>query len=960
MTLISIYLVPMSGYLAKRFIQVTCGGNGAEEEKLLVRTAAEKKMVARAKVKLREENKLLNKCYVFNVVLCAFCAWLVATLIAAVASTGEVKEWSPYDILGITTEATDREIKKAYRGMSLIYHPDKNPGNATAAEMFMSVVKAYESLTDEVAKENYRKYGNPDGRSTMEVAIGLPTFLLDKDNHNSILLVYLLGLVVLVPVVVGLYYNHSKKFGEANLMNRSRDIWNLVSARTPDVGVKGLPEILGLAHEYIVDMPPTSEKDDEQIRKFCRELTNSRRGQVAKNGPMTKPKSTVYCADRHPQDQQVFKFAFMMDKNNNVRAAALLEPWMRFRANALIHAHIHQRQLTDSSSKKSWITKGNNAHLDKILRETPRFLEFIMSLFTKMPDYRGPRERPGFGRPKMWSKPAKAVIELSRHMVQALPWNANPLLQMPGFHETSVRAAKKGKGGGKRGEMLNFVHAVLQNGEAEYDAMRSVPGLKDFTETKLREVRSVCKSITEMHIECSFTVAGGEVKAAAEAVAAAEAKAAAAAAAAEEEGAATDAGDEEGDSDEEELTTSKTLADETFIAEQDWVTCTIQVERTNLPLCQHRERREETDAALIVRLLAAYAMVVPVVVVRVLSSTTHIAHRALPTTLPPFLFLSFFPSQEWVLSRAPSGEVKNGTITEIEAAHSPDVRMSLLWNASSLSKVGGSSRSGASASKTASKTADLSSTESMAVGCDASDENVTWVFEAAEDDGWFKIQHEFSGLYLGVRNGSTADGATLDVAPMARWSKLGMGSKSCAQWKVEIRDEDDGDGRAIVSLVCRHSNKPIHRNGCDAPLVYAPRWPMPREENLWLLLCWKLQGEERLFEVAKIRAQSRVSRKEVKFQAPPARDQEYGVVVLVQSDSYIGVDRSVEGSFKSNPIEELPEYIPHQDDIDLDLEPSLYDTMQTAMEDEEESEEEEESDFSEEEDEEDDEDEDEE
>ena len=35
MTLISIYLVPMSGYLAKRFIQVTCGGNGAEEEKLL-------------------------------------------------------------------------------------------------------------------------------------------------------------------------------------------------------------------------------------------------------------------------------------------------------------------------------------------------------------------------------------------------------------------------------------------------------------------------------------------------------------------------------------------------------------------------------------------------------------------------------------------------------------------------------------------------------------------------------------------------------------------------------------------------------------------------------------------------------------------------------------------------------------------------------------------------------------
>jgi translocation protein SEC63 len=43
--------------------------------------------------------------------------------------------------------------------------------------------KAYEALTDEVAKANYEKYGNPDGPGAMQMAIGLPSFLLDKENR---------------------------------------------------------------------------------------------------------------------------------------------------------------------------------------------------------------------------------------------------------------------------------------------------------------------------------------------------------------------------------------------------------------------------------------------------------------------------------------------------------------------------------------------------------------------------------------------------------------------------------------------------------------------------------------------------------------------------------------------------------------------------------------------------------
>lgn len=96
-------------------------------------------------------------------------------------------------ILGLDIGADDRAIKKAYRALSLEYHPDKNPGNQTALDIFLKVAKAYEALTDPVAKKNWEEFGNPDGKQAMEVSIGLPTFLLEKQNQNYILVKWLLS-----------------------------------------------------------------------------------------------------------------------------------------------------------------------------------------------------------------------------------------------------------------------------------------------------------------------------------------------------------------------------------------------------------------------------------------------------------------------------------------------------------------------------------------------------------------------------------------------------------------------------------------------------------------------------------------------------------------------------------------------------------------------------------------------
>lgn len=47
--------------------------------------------------------------------------------------------------------------------------------------------------------ENWRKFGNPDGKQPMEVSIALPTFLLEKEHHNTILIIYLIAMVVIIP-----------------------------------------------------------------------------------------------------------------------------------------------------------------------------------------------------------------------------------------------------------------------------------------------------------------------------------------------------------------------------------------------------------------------------------------------------------------------------------------------------------------------------------------------------------------------------------------------------------------------------------------------------------------------------------------------------------------------------------------------------------------------------------------
>ncbi|HEY5718039.1 MAG TPA: molecular chaperone DnaJ [Motiliproteus sp.] len=65
-----------------------------------------------------------------------------------------------YEVLGVSRDASDRDIKKAYRQAAMKYHPDRNPGDKASEDKFKEANEAYEVLSDAQKKAAYDQYGH--------------------------------------------------------------------------------------------------------------------------------------------------------------------------------------------------------------------------------------------------------------------------------------------------------------------------------------------------------------------------------------------------------------------------------------------------------------------------------------------------------------------------------------------------------------------------------------------------------------------------------------------------------------------------------------------------------------------------------------------------------------------------------------------------------------------------------
>lgn len=79
----------------------------------------------------------------------------IVLCLIAVASSDE----DYYKLLGVSKEASTREIRQAFKKLALTMHPDKNPNDETAHDKFLKINRAYEVLKDEDLRKKYDKYG---------------------------------------------------------------------------------------------------------------------------------------------------------------------------------------------------------------------------------------------------------------------------------------------------------------------------------------------------------------------------------------------------------------------------------------------------------------------------------------------------------------------------------------------------------------------------------------------------------------------------------------------------------------------------------------------------------------------------------------------------------------------------------------------------------------------------------
>ncbi|KAL4233084.1 secretory subunit [Mactra antiquata] len=296
-------------------------------------------------------------------------------------------DYDPYQILQIDRGASDREIKKSYRKLSLLYHPDKETGDS---KMFMMVAKAYAALTDEESKKNWEQYGNPDGPGVTKFGIAIPKWLVHKDNSMWVLMVYIVLFMVIMPAVVGVWWYRSIKFSKDQVLLNTSRLYLYFFTKNPQMILKKCIMVLGASYEFdknfnseIVERP----SDNEEVPQLMKQLPN-------------------------------------LDEKNKERP---LCHYYSVKARAMLHAHFARLQLPP-----------NTLDLDRtyVLKKCPALINEMILIISQLVGSAMVRQRP-HEMPRL--ETVESCMKMSQMITQALEAKSSPLQQLPHIRPDMLR-----------------------------------------------------------------------------------------------------------------------------------------------------------------------------------------------------------------------------------------------------------------------------------------------------------------------------------------------------------------------------------------------------------------------------------------------------------------------------------------------------------------------------------------
>ncbi|GAB2272213.1 DnaJ protein erdj2a [Dionaea muscipula] len=316
----------------------------------------------------------------------------------------EIQVFEPFSILGLEPGAPEGDIKKAYRRLSIQYHPDKNPDPEANKYFVEYISKAYQALTDPIARENYEKYGHPDGRQGLQMGIALPQFLLNIDGTSGgILLLGIVGVCIILPLMMAvIYLSRSSKYTGNYIMHQTLSAYYYLMK--PSLAPSKVMDVFIKAAEYMEI--PVRRSDAEPLQKLFL-LVRSELNLDLKNIKQEQAKFWK----QHP---------------------------------ALVKTELLvQAQLTRESGA---LSPALQADFRRMIQLAPRLLEELMKMAVI------PRTSQGHG----WLRPAIGAVELSQSIIQAVPLSARksvggstegiaPFLQLPHFSEAVVKKIARKK-----------------------------------------------------------------------------------------------------------------------------------------------------------------------------------------------------------------------------------------------------------------------------------------------------------------------------------------------------------------------------------------------------------------------------------------------------------------------------------------------------------------------------------
>lgn len=147
-----------------------------------------------------------------------------------------------YDILGVSENASQEEIKKAFKDKAKTYHPDRHQGDANMEEVFKIINEAYQTLSNPYSRSNYdmmRRYGHhhpsePRSNQAPPRPVYRPPVrraprFNSKENIQATLYAFLFAFIIAAIIKTGIYFVETHRAEEyARELRERRDFFNRV------------------------------------------------------------------------------------------------------------------------------------------------------------------------------------------------------------------------------------------------------------------------------------------------------------------------------------------------------------------------------------------------------------------------------------------------------------------------------------------------------------------------------------------------------------------------------------------------------------------------------------------------------------------------------------------------------------------------------------------------------------